>query len=77
MALKAKPCDNDIQQAVGQVVSQYEQQLIKEQSHTRMNTSQQSCRVAGTGASALQVSLASQMDLPSVGATQEGVEPEG
>ena len=63
--------DNDIQQAVGQAVSEYEQKLSMEQSHT------QECQSVITElqgqVQVLQVSLASQRDLPSVGATQEGV----
>ena len=71
MALKCSR-KTDIQQAVGQVVSQYEQQLTTEQSHTREH---QSAIVQLQGqVQVLQVSMASQRDLPSVGATQEEVD---
>ena len=70
MALKQN-CNNDIQQVVSQAVSQYEQQLTKEQSHT---CEHQSAITQLQGqVHMLQVSLASQRDLPSVGVTQEGV----
>ena len=70
MALKRNH-DSDIQQAVSQVVSQYEQQLTMEQSCT---CEHQSAIMQLQGqVQALQVSLASQRDLPSVGATQEEV----
>ena len=70
MALKHTR-ETDIQQAVGQAVSQYEQRLSKEQSHTQQH---QSAIVELQGqVQALQVSLVSQKDLSSVGATQEGV----
>ena len=63
--------ETDIQQAVGQAVSQYEQRLSTEQSRTQEH---QSAIVELQGqVQALQVSLASQRDLPSVGVTQEGV----
>ena len=70
MALK-QTCETDIQQAVGQAVSQYEQRLSMEQSSTQAH---QSVIAELQGQmQVLQVSLASQWDLPSVGATQEGV----
>ena len=70
MALKQNR-DNDIQQAVGQAVSQFEQKLSTEQSHTQ---EQQSAIAELQGqVQALQVSFTSQRDLPSVGVTQEGV----
>ena len=70
MALKQN-CDNDIQWAVGQAVSQYEQKLSTEQSRTQ---EQQSAIAELQGqVQVLQVSLASQRDLPSVGVTQKGV----
>ena len=63
--------DTDIQQAVGQVVSQYEQRLSTEQSHAQ---EQQSAIAELQGQmQVLQVSLSSWRELPSVGATQEGV----
>ena len=70
MALKQNH-DNDIQQAVGQAVTQYEQKLSMEQSHSHEH---QSAIVQLQGqVQAIQVSLASQRDLPSVGVTQGGV----
>ena len=63
-------CDNDIQQAVSQAVSQYEQKLSMEQSHTQAH--QSAIAELQGQVQALQVSLASQRDLPSVGVTQEG-----
>ena len=62
----------DIQQAVGQAVSQYEQQLTKEQSCTREH--QSAITQLQGQVQVLQVSLASLRDLPSVGATQEDVD---
>ena len=62
--------DTDIQQAVGQVVSQYEQRLSMEQSHAQ---EQQSAIAELQGQmQVLHVSLSSRRELPSVGATQEG-----
>ena len=70
MALKQNR-DNDIHQAAGQVVTQYEQKLSMEQSCTQ---EQQSAITELQGqVQVLQVSLAGQRDLPSVGVTQEGV----
>ena len=56
--------ESDIHQAVGQAVSQYEQCLSSEQSHTQQLQGQ---------VQMLQVSLSSQRELTSVGATQEGI----
>ena len=70
MALK-QTHETDIQQAVGQAVSQYEQRLSTEQSHTQAH--QSAIAELQGQMQALQVSLASQRDLPSVGVTQEGV----
>ena len=70
MALK-QTRETDIQQAVGQAVSQYEQCLSTEQSHTQEH--QSAIAELQGQMQALQVSLASQRDLPSVGVTQEGV----
>ena len=70
MALK-QTRETDIQQAVGQVVSQYEQHLSTEQSHTQEH--QSAIAELQGQVQALQVSLASQRYLPSVGVTQEGV----
>ena len=70
MALK-KTCDTDIEQAVGQAVSQYEQCLSSKQSHTQQ---QQSVIAELQGQmQVLHVSLSSRKKLPSVGATQEGM----
>ena len=63
--------DNDIQQAVGQAVTDYEQKLSTEQSHTQAQ--QSAIAELQRQVQAIQVSLASQRDLPSVGVTQEGV----
>ena len=63
--------ETDIQQAVGQAVSQYEQRLSTEQSSAQ---EQQSAIAELQGQmQALQVSLSSWRELPSVGTTQEGV----
>ena len=70
MALK-QARETDIQQAVGQAVSQYEQQLTMEQSHAQEH--QLTIAELQGQVQALQVSLTSQRDLPSVGVTQEGV----
>ena len=70
MALK-KTRDTDIQQAVRQAVSQYEQRLSTEQSRTQEHHSA-IAELQGQ-VQALQVSLASRRDLPSVGVTQEGM----
>ena len=70
MALK-KACDTDIQQAVRQAVSQYEQRLFTKQSRAQEHYSAIS-ELQGQ-MQVLQVSLASQRDLPSVGVTQEGM----
>ena len=70
MALK-RTRETDIQQAVGQAVSQYEQRLSTEQSCTQEH--QSAIAELQGQVQALQVSLASQRDLPSVGATQEGM----
>ena len=64
-------CDKDIQLAVGQAVVNYEQKLSMEQSH--IQTQQSAIAELQGQVQALQVSLASQRDLPSVGTTQEGV----
>ena len=71
MALKCSH-KTDIQQAVGQAVSQYEQQLSVEQSRT--HKSQSAIMQLQGQVQALQVSLASQRDLPSVGVTREEVD---
>ena len=71
MALKHNR-DIDIQQAVGQAVSQYEQQLTTEQSRTHEH--QSAITQLQGQVQALHVSLASQRDLPSVGVTQEDVD---
>ena len=71
MALKHNH-DNDIQQAVGQAVSRYEQQLAME--HSRAREHQSVITQLQGQVQALQVSLASQRDLPSVDATQEDVD---
>ena len=64
--------NNDIQQAVGQVVTDYEQKLTTEQSC--MQAQQSAIAELQGQVQALQVSLtASQKDLPSVGVTQEGM----
>ena len=63
--------DKDIQLAVGQVVVDYEQKLSMEQS--RIQTQQSAIAELQGQVQVLQVSLASQRDLPSVGTTQEGV----
>ena len=63
--------DKDIQVAVGQVVVYYERKLSKEQSH--IQTQQLAIAELQGQVQALQVSLGSQRDLPSVGTTQEGV----
>ena len=63
--------ESDIQQAVGQVVSQYEQRLSSEQSHTQQH--QSAIAELQGQVQALQVSLSSWRELPSVGAIQEGV----
>ena len=70
MALK-KTRDTDIQQAVRQAVSQYEQHLSTEQSHAQEHHSA-IAELQGQ-LQALQVSLASQRDLPSMAVTQEGM----
>ena len=70
MALKWA-CETDIQQAVGQAVSQYEQWLTMEQSHTQEH--QSTIAELQGQVQVLQVSLPSQRDLPLVGVTQEGV----
>ena len=70
MALK-RTRETDIQQTVGQTVSQYEQKLLMEQS--RAQEHQSAIAELQGQVQVLQVSLASQRDLPSVGATQEGV----
>ena len=62
----------DIQKAVGNAVSQYEHQLTTAQSCTRNH--QSAIMQLQEQVQALQVSLASQRDLPSVGATQEEVD---
>ena len=63
--------ESDIQQAVRQAVTQYEQCLSSEQSHTQQH---QSIIAELQGqVQVLQVSLSSQRELPSVGATQEGI----
>ena len=59
------------QQAVGQAVTEYEQKLSMEQSRTQ--TQQSAIAELQGQVQVLQVSLASQRDLPSVGVTQEGV----
>ena len=63
--------NKDIQVAVGQAVVDYEQKLSKEQSH--IQTQQSAIAELQGQVQALQVSLGSQRDLPSVGTTQEGV----
>ena len=65
-------CEADIRKAVNHTVSQYQHQLSSAQSHTHQHQSaivqlQDQVRV-------LQVSLASQRDLPSVGTTQGEVD---
>ena len=70
MALKCAH-ETDFQQAVRQAVLQYEQRLTTEQSHTQEH--QLTIAELQGQVQALQVSLSSQRDLPSVGATQEGV----
>ena len=72
MALKQNR-DNDIQQAVGQAVITIWAINLLRSSPTHQEHQLAIAAIAGTGTSALQVSLASQRDLPSVGATQEGV----
>ena len=67
----AKLHDNDIQLAVSQAVTDYEQKLSTEQSRTQ--TQQSEIAELQGQVQVLQVSLASQRDLPSVGMTQEGV----
>ena len=69
IALK-QTCETDIQQAVGQAVSQYEQRLSTEQSHAQEHQSA-IAKLQGQ-VQVLQVSVSSQRDLPSVGVTQEG-----
>ena len=67
--------DSDIQLAVRGVVLQYEQRLSSEQSRAQ---AQQSTIAELQGQiQVLQVSLSSQRELPSVGATQEGDKPQG
>ena len=63
--------ESDIQQAVRQAVSQYEQCLSSEQSCTQQH--QSAIAELQGQVQALQVSLSSQRELPSVGATQEGI----
>ena len=63
--------ESDIQQAIRQVVSQYEQHLSSEQSHTQQH--QSAIAELQRQVQAIQVSLSSQRELPSVGATQEGI----
>ena len=65
-------CEADIHKAVGQAVSQYKQQLTTPQSPTRKH--QSAITQLQGQVQALQISLASQKDLPSVGATQEEVD---
>ena len=60
----------DIWKAVGNMVSQYEHQLTTVQSHTHDH--QSAIMQLQEQVQALQVSLASQRDLPLVGATQRG-----
>ena len=62
----------DIQKSVGNVVSQYEHQLTTVQSHTHNH--QLAIAQLQEQVQALQVSMASQRDLPLVGATQEEVD---
>ena len=64
-------CDKDIQVAVGQAVVNYKQKLSKEQSC--IQTQQSAIAELQGQVQALQVSVGSQRDLPSVGITQEGV----
>ena len=64
-------CNKDIQVAVSQAVVDYEQKLSKEQSH--IQTQQSAIAELQGQVQALQVSLGSQRDLPSVRTTQEGV----
>ena len=71
MALKCS-CEADIHKAVGQAVSQYKHQLTKAQSCTRKH--QSAITQLQGQVQVLQISLASQKDLPSVGATQEEVD---
>ena len=70
MALKQNR-NNDIKQAVGQAVHNMSKKLSTEQSHMRKH--QWAITQLQGQVQALQVSLASQRDLPSVGVTQEGV----
>ena len=65
-------CEADIWKAVGNVVSQYEHQLTTVQSCTRNH--QLVITQLQEQVQALQVSLASQRDLPSVGASQQEVD---
>ena len=62
----------DIQRAVGNVVSQYEHQLSSAQSHT--HDYQSAIMQLQEQVQVLQVSLASQRDLPSVGTSQREVD---
>ena len=71
MAMKHS-CKADIRRAVGQAMSQYEHQLTTAQSCTRKHQSA-IAQLQGQ-VQALQISLASQKDLPSVGASQEEVD---
>ena len=71
MALKCSH-EADIHKAVGQAVSQYEHQLTTAQSHTHKH--QSAITQLQGQVQVLQISLASQKDLPSVGASQEDVD---
>ena len=62
----------DIRKAVSNVVSQYEHQLTTAQSHTHNH--QSAIAQLQEQVQALHISLASQRDLPSVGASQEEVD---
>ena len=65
-------CEADIQRAVGNAVSQYEHQLSSVQSHTRDH--QSAIAQSQEQVQVLQVSLASQRDLPLVGTSQREVD---